>query len=118
MANPMFPSHARQGSKSGNAITLGTPLSTSGIMAIVKRICQRAGVTNPELGGMRPHDMRRSFAKMAHDGGSNINLIRHAMGHASIATTEQYLQEIQSMALGETAPDHIKVNTKRKRKSS
>lgn len=114
--NPIFSSHARQGSLSSNSIAPCTPLSTSGIMTIVRRICSRAGLTTPALSSLRPHDLRRSFAGMAQAGGSDINLIRHAMGHSSIATTEQYLQDIQTMALGETAPDHIRVNTKRKKK--
>lgn len=116
IGHPMFPSHARQGSLTGNSIPVNTPLSTSGIMTIVKRICERAGRTNPSLRTLAPHDLRRSFAGMAQAGGSDINLIRHAMGHASISTTEQYLQDIQSMSLGSTAPDHIRVNTKRRKK--
>jgi integrase/recombinase XerD len=38
-----------------------------------------------------PHDLRRTFAKSAHKGGSGIDRIQLSLGHASITTTERYL---------------------------
>jgi site-specific recombinase XerD len=38
-----------------------------------------------------PHDLRRSFAKLAHKGGAALEQIQLSLGHASIQTTERYL---------------------------
>ncbi len=40
---------------------------------------------------LAPHDLRRSFAKLAHKGGAPIEQIQQSLGHASIQTTERYL---------------------------
>ena len=40
---------------------------------------------------LAPHDMRRTFAKLAHMGKASIEQIQKTLGHASIQTTEQYL---------------------------
>jgi integrase len=41
--------------------------------------------------GIAPHDLRRTFAKLAHKGGSGLDQIQLSLGHASIKTTERYL---------------------------
>lgn len=38
-----------------------------------------------------PHDLRRTFAKLAKKGGSNVDQIKLSLGHSSIQTTERYL---------------------------
>lgn len=40
---------------------------------------------------LAPHDLRRTFAKLAHQGGAPIEQIQLSLGHASIRTTETYL---------------------------
>jgi site-specific recombinase XerD len=40
---------------------------------------------------LAPHDCRRTFAKLAHKGGSPIEQIQYSLGHATIRTTEIYL---------------------------
>ncbi len=37
------------------------------------------------------HDLRRTFAKLAHKGGAGLEQIQLSLGHASIKTTERYL---------------------------
>ena len=37
------------------------------------------------------HDLRRSFAKLAHEGKAALDEIQLSLGHASIQTTERYL---------------------------
>jgi site-specific recombinase XerD len=37
------------------------------------------------------HDLRRTFAKLAHKGGAGLDQIQLSLGHASIQTTERYL---------------------------
>jgi site-specific recombinase XerD len=38
-----------------------------------------------------PHDLRRTFGKLAHKGGSPLEQIQLSFGHASLTTTERYL---------------------------
>ncbi len=103
---PMFPSLARHGTRT--AITLGTPLTPEGILQIVRRIADRAGLPN-----LRPHDLRRTFSQMCRDGGADLDMIKHSLGHASILTTERYLSQIQDLRAGHAGPDHIKIKPKK-----
>jgi len=41
--------------------------------------------------GVRPHDLRRSVARLAHEGHAPIEQLSLTLGHASIATTERYV---------------------------
>ena len=51
------------------------------------------------------HDLRRTFAKLAHKGGSGLDQIQLSLGHASIQTTERYLGVTQNLT---DAPcDHL-----------
>lgn len=51
------------------------------------------------------HDLRRTFAKLAHRGGSGLDQIQLSLGHASIKTTEKYLGVSQNLT---DAPcDHL-----------
>ena len=43
------------------------------------------------LGRITPHDLRRTFAKLAHPGRAPLEQIQISLGHASIQTTERYL---------------------------
>lgn len=58
-----------------------------------------------EKQGIAPHDLRRTFAKLAHKGGSPIDQIQLSLGHDSIQTTEKYLGVEQDLT---DAPcDHL-----------
>jgi len=43
-----------------------------------------------EKDGIAPHNLRRTFAKSAHKGGSPIDQVQLSLGHDSINTTEKY----------------------------
>jgi integrase len=61
-----------------------------------------AMIGKPELAA---HDLRRTFAKLAHKGGAGLDQIQLSLGHASIKTTEKYLGVSQNLT---DAPcDHI-----------
>lgn len=51
------------------------------------------------------HDLRRTFAKLAHKGGSGLDQIQLSLGHASIKTTERYLGVQQN--LHDAPCDHL-----------
>ena len=54
-----------------------------------------------------PHDLRRTFARLAHRGGSPIDRIKLSLGHDSIQTTEKYLGVEQDLT---DAPcDHLRL---------
>ncbi len=51
-----------------------------------------------ELGiNAAPHDLRRTYAKLARKGGSSLEQIQLSLGHASIKTTERYLGMTQDL---------------------
>ena len=56
-------------------------------------------------GELAPHDLRRTFTKLAHKGGSAFDQIQLSLGHGSIQTTERYLGVEQDLT---DAPcDHL-----------
>ncbi len=80
----------------------GERLSAQAIYEILKTCGFRAGMN------IAPHDLRRTFARAAHEGGAPIEQIQYALGHASIVTTERYLGLAQDL---KHAPgDYIQVN--------
>ena len=67
-------------------------LSPQGVFAIVRTYADELHLT------VRPHDLRRSFARLAHIGKASLEQIQLSLGHSSVATTEIYLgikQDIQ-----------------------
>ena len=52
---------------------------------VVERYSRALGVP------IAPHDLRRTFAKLAHRGHSPVEQIQLSLGHASLHTTERYL---------------------------
>lgn len=55
------------------------------------------------LGKVSPHDLRRSFARGCYRAGIAYELIRQALGHASITTTERYVNS--ALELDRSATD-------------
>ena len=66
-------------------------LSPQGVFAIVKTYADQLHIV------VRPHDLRRSFAKLAHTGQAPIEQIQLSLGHASVVTTEIYLGVKQNL---------------------
>jgi site-specific recombinase XerD len=65
----------------------------------------RADVGLPHLA---PHDLRRSYAKLARQGGAPLEQIQLSLGHASVQTTEVYLGIRQD--LSDAPCDHLRLN--------
>ena len=57
-----------------------------------------------------PHDLRRTFAKLAHKGQAALEQIQLSLGHASIQTTERYLGIRQD--LSDAPCDHLGVTVR------
>ncbi len=60
-------------------------LSSSAVYHILKNRSVESGVE-----AFSPHDLRRTFATRLLGAGTDINLVRKAMGHASVLTTQRY----------------------------
>jgi site-specific recombinase XerD len=87
------------------AVNKGDRVVGSGItpQAIYNIIVRYAGELQKH--GVAPHDLRRTFAKLAHKGGAAIDQIQLSLGHESIQTTEEYLGVEQDLT---DAPcDHL-----------
>jgi integrase len=72
-----------------------------------RAICQVVHRFGDEIGApkLAPHDLRRTFAKLAHKGRSGLEQIQLSLGHASITTTESYLGVRQD--LNDAPCDHL-----------
>lgn len=76
-----------------------TPLSPQSIFSVVKAYAALLGTR------LAPHDLRRTWAKLAHKGAAPLEQIQLSMGHASIVTTELYLGVKQN--LSDAPCDHL-----------
>jgi len=61
-------------------------MTDQAIADVVRAYRDRIGESN--LGA---HDLRRTFAKLAHKGGAALEQIQLSLGHGSLVTTERYL---------------------------
>jgi site-specific recombinase XerD len=78
---------------------VGNSLSPQAIYLIVRRYAEQLGIK------IAPHDLRRTFAKLAHRGHAPLEQIQLSLGHESIMTTERYLNVQQDLV---DAPcDHL-----------
>lgn len=92
-AGPVF-----RGVNKGDVVT-GDRLSTQGILRAVGRYAE----------AIAPHDLRRTFAKLAFKGGAKLDQIQLSLGHASIQTTERYLGVQQDLSDAPCDYLHLKV---------
>ena len=67
-------------------------LSTQAVLDVVRAHAEQVGVR------VRPHDLRRTCAKLCRNGGGELEQIQLLLGHASIQTTERYLGTRQNLA--------------------
>lgn len=66
-------------------ISTGHSITSSAVYQILKARSSQSGVED-----FSPHDLRRTFATRLLGAGTDINLVRKAMGHASVLTTQRY----------------------------
>jgi len=70
----------RQVNRGGNIV--GDGITPQAVLGIVREYAPQ---------GIAPHDLRRTFAKLARNGGASLEQISVNLGHASLTTTERYL---------------------------
>jgi integrase len=88
----------RRMDKGGRVI--GKSMTARSIFEIVRSAGAKIGVSN-----LAPHDLRRTFAKLAHKGKAALEQIQLSLGHASVTTTERYLGVRQDLT--EAPCDHL-----------
>lgn len=64
---------------------IGESLTDSAAYFIVRKYADQCSLD------FAPHDLRRTFALQSLEGGANVEAIRQALGHASLATTTRYV---------------------------
>jgi integrase len=64
----------------------GDSMTPQAVADVVREYAKRCGFEE-----LAEHDLRRTFAKLAHKGGAGLDQIQLSLGHASIKTTERYL---------------------------
>jgi site-specific recombinase XerD len=74
----------------GGAIS-GEELTPQAVYNVVAQYAEETGLH------IAAHDLRRTFAKLAHKGGAALDQIQLTLGHSSIRTTEQYLGVEQNL---------------------
>jgi len=76
-------------SRTGSALFLserGGPLSRKTLWVIVQKYAAKAGIER----GVKPHQLRHSFASHLLGGGADLRSIQEMLGHANLATTQIY----------------------------
>ena len=82
----------------------GDTLSTAAVRAIVRRYGRAIGI--PDLA---PHDLRRTYAKLARAGGASLETIQRSLGHSELRTTERYLGTGECTNAGDFVMIEVKV---------
>jgi site-specific recombinase XerD len=62
------------------------------VWCAVKRCAGQAGINN-----LAPHDLRRTYARLCHGCGGELEQIQFLVGHASVQTTERYIGSKQKL---------------------
>jgi len=80
------------------------PVTPQAMYLVVRDAARRAG-----LGEIRPHDLRRTFARLSREGGAPLEQVQHQLGHASVQTTERYIASHVDLRQGCAAGDFIRL---------
>lgn len=80
---------ALAGDRAGGALFLserGRPISRKTVWVMVRAAARRAGLAE----GVKPHQLRHTFATHLLSGGADLRVIQEMLGHADIGTTQIY----------------------------
>ena len=95
----------------GSALFLnryGRRLSRRSVEKIVGRYAMQA----PVRPGVHPHTLRHTFATHLMEGGADLRVVQHLLGHSSPATTQVYTHVTQNEARAEYMTTHPRAKLK------
>lgn len=95
-ASPMFLAEDR-----GQLTRTGSGLSTRSISRVVQQTARTAGISAKRVS---PHALRHSFAMRSIRAGGNVVALARLMGHASIKTTQRYVDHLATADLRSSIP--------------
>jgi site-specific recombinase XerD len=78
----------------------GKPVSADTVRDAMKRACQEAGLKKV----VTPHMLRHSFATHLLEGGTDVRVIQHLLGHAEVGTTMRYTRVSSTMVASTKSP--------------
>jgi site-specific recombinase XerD len=70
----------------------GAPLRRGGLQYLVQSCYRRAGITDRVPRGAQLHALRHTFATRLAEDGANASEIMRLLGHASLATSQNYIE--------------------------
>jgi integrase len=76
--------------KTATGIVCDNPLTADGVWCLITRYAKAVGVEN-----LAPHDLRRTLARLMRRSGVEWEQIQFTLGHASIATTQKYVGNLE-----------------------
>lgn len=85
--------------KAGRVHVTASGLTSHAVYLAVKDYAAGLGLA------VGPHDLRRTFARLAYRGRADLKQIQLSLGHASVATTERYIGMVQD--IGDAPCDHL-----------
>lgn len=108
---PVFCSINKGGKPSGRPIDPNVVYEMVGRVGSLAKAPDRDGVLRPLATAagesrLRPHDLRRTFARNAHDNGASITQVQSILGHADVKTTIRYIG--LDVPDDDTAVDHVR----------
>jgi site-specific recombinase XerD len=95
-SGPLFRAHDRAARKLAHH-----RLTPDAIADVVSRCAGAAGVLDKQIS---PHALRHTFAIRALWGGANLVAVSKLLGHASVATTQRYLDHLELGELRAAVP--------------
>ena len=87
----------------------GGRLTQRSVQLLVRRYALQAGLPP----GVHPHTLRHTFATHLLDGGADVRVVQHLLGHASPATTQIYTHVTQAGALRTYQSAHPRARRRR-----
>lgn len=93
---PVFMAHDCAAGQRGQSARL----STRSVRRRVRKLLKRAGVTK----NVRTHGMRHTYAVLVMKNGGKIHVLRRLLGHASIQTTQRYIDHLDFAELATVVP--------------
>lgn len=91
---PLFPPLAFWGRNSRISSKYRLSMTRDSLSKILKKMGEEAGLTAEEIELIHPHGIRHFSANAMVEGGKDVREVQSILGHASLTTTESYLEDI------------------------